>query len=138
MGIRFPSLLFSVLGILGSIGVLVLIFFKVIGGSVPFEETIKSHDLWDSFVTSILITGVLSLLSLGSGITLRKGSRSSGLMGLITSTTTILLGLLGTYTEIIPAGPHRTFTFFYMSLIPIGIVMLISMATAWREIWGRE
>lgn len=76
----------------------------MLSGSVPFEEILKSHGLWDAFVTLVAITGVLSVLSLASGLTLRKGSRFSGFMGLITSTITILLGLLGAYTEIIPVG----------------------------------
>jgi len=135
MRIRFPILLFSVLGILGSIGVLILIFIKLVGGSVPFEHILKSHGLWDAFVTAVTITCVLSVLSLSSGLVLRKGGKFRGFIGIFTSGMTILFGLLGTYTEIIPLGPNRTFIFFYISLLPVGIIMLISMAVAWKEIW---
>lgn len=134
MRIRFPIFLFSVLGILGSIGVLILMFFKLIGGSIPFEELLKSHDLWDAFVTSVAITGVLSGLSLTTGLVLRKGGKFRGLMGIITSCITILLGIIGTYTEIIPVGQNRIFAFYYISLLPIGILMLISIITAWKDL----
>lgn len=135
MTIRFPSILFSVIGILGFVPVLILAFIKGVGGQIPFEHLIVSHGAWDAFVTAAVITSLLGVLSLVSGVTLRKGYRFVGFLGLITSILTILLGLLGTYTKIIPLDPRQMLSVFYMSLIPIGILMLISILIARREIW---
>jgi hypothetical protein len=138
MAIRFPALLFSVLGILGSASVLILVFVKVLAGGIPFVEGILiSLGLWDAFVALVVITGILSILSLISGLTLRKGNRFGGFMGIITSILTVSLGLIGAYTELIPAGSQTTtfdFRLFYIGLLAIGVLMFISIATAYKEI----
>ena len=140
IGTRFPSLLFSILGVLGSIGVSVLTLYTTFGGVaptreglVPFAELLKSFGYWNSFVTLMVIVGVLSVLSLASGLGLRKKSRFGGYIGIITSTTAILTGLLGIW-EILPVGPYSGYVRLYTSLSIIGMLMLISIIITWKDI----
>lgn len=140
IGTKFPSLLFLFLGILGSLGVSILTLYTTFGGVAPtreglvsFAELLKTYGYWNAFVTLMAIIGVLSVLSLASGLGLRKRSGFSGYVGLITSTITILIGFLGVM-EVLPVGPYSGYVRLYMSLSAIGLVMLISIILTWKEV----
>lgn len=137
MGVRSASLFFSFLGLLSLIIVLILTLAR----GVPVflgEERLKSHGLWTAFVVSVVITGALGAMSLITGLGLRRASKFGGYLGIVTSGTTTIIGLIGTFTDVIPVlaqigSRYQFFRYFYIILLLIGLLMWVLMATSWKD-----
>jgi hypothetical protein len=124
MNLRFCSLFFSILGVLGLIVSIALMSLLPFVLSFLRSEPLQWHAEIVYAYDICIVVVILSILSLISGFTLQKGGRIGVIMGLFTGTLTILDGLLGAFVQVsfwsFPFGP-------LLFLIPIGVLMLIFM-----------
>jgi len=137
MTAKLSSLFFLFLGMLTLVIVLIL---SIIRGVPIFldEERLVSHGMWSAFVFSLVITGAMGVLSVITGLSLQKARRVGRYSGIVTSAFTTLIGLIGTFTEIIPVlaqigTAYPYFRYFYIILLIISLIMWLSIAISWRE-----